>query len=55
MLDTSSPIKEIKKNVDGGGQSDYFMSLGGSAVKGRKMVPLNPDVFPSNEGVLFVP
>ena len=55
MLNTSSPIKELKKNVEGGGKSDYFMSLGGSAIRGRKMVPFNPDVFPSNKGILFVP
>lgn len=54
MLNTSFPIKEIKKNVCVGA-SDYFMSLGGSAMRGRKMVLLNPDVFPSNEGILFVP
>lgn len=36
------------------GKSDYFMGLGGDAVRGRKMVPLNPNMFPSNEGILFV-
>lgn len=33
---------------------DYFMGLCGDAMRGRKMVPLNPDVFPSNNGILFV-
>ena len=37
-----------KENVEVRGKSDYFMSLGGSAMRGRKMVPFNPDVFPSN-------
>lgn len=29
------------------------MALGGNAVKGRKMVPHNSDMFPSNGSVLF--
>lgn len=37
------------------GKSDYFMGLGGDAMRGRKMVPLNPDVFLSNSGILFAP
>lgn len=28
-----------------------FISLGGNAMRGGKMVPLIPDVFPSNEGI----
>lgn len=54
MLDTCSPIKEIKKNVGRGGTSEYFMGLGGNAVKVRKMVSFDPDVFPSNKGILFL-
>lgn len=53
MLDTCSPIKEIKKNVGRGGTREYFMGLGGNAVKARKMVSFDPDVFPSNKGILF--
>lgn len=45
MPGTSSPIRGAKVTI--------FMSLGGNAVRGRKMVPLNPDVFPSNKGILF--
>lgn len=30
------------------------MNLRGNTVKGRKMFPLNPNVFPSNEGILLV-
>lgn len=51
---TSLLIKEIKENVEDRGKSYCFMSLHGNTVKGRKMLPLNPDVFPSNEGIFLV-
>lgn len=51
---TSCLIKEIKKNVEGRGKSCCFMSLHGNTVKVRKMLPLNPDVFSSNEGIFLV-
>lgn len=50
----SSLIKEIKKNVEGRSKSCCFMSLHGNTVKERKMLPLNPDVFPRKEGVILV-
>lgn len=33
------------------GKMLLFISLGGNAMRGRKMVPFIPDVFPSNEGI----
>lgn len=53
MLDTFPAVKETKRNVGGRGSSDCFMDSGENAVRGREMVPLNMDVFPSNGGVLF--
>lgn len=54
MKSNTSLIKEIKKNVEGRSKSCCFMRLHGNTVKGRKILPLNPDVFPRKEGVLLV-